>query len=116
MSKAKQKGTFWETAIVTFLIPFFPHAERRALNGQRDRCDITGIPGTNIHAAPCIEAKNATPWRLPEWWREVQTEVANAGAHHGVLWLKRRGKTSAREGWVIMDGDTYVKLLKEAGW
>jgi hypothetical protein len=34
----------------------------------------------------------------------------------GVVWLKRRGRTSAREGYVVMDGETFTRLLSDAGY
>ena len=43
MSKQRQKGTLHETNVVAFLRDNgFPYAERRALNGQFDKGDITG--------------------------------------------------------------------------
>ena len=121
MNPSKQRGTAWESAIVNYLRNFWPHVERRALLGNQDRGDIAGIPGV------VIEAKSsARAWRLPEWWAETVAEVRNADAVlvpplaeqacHGALWIKRVGKTDPARGWVVMDGETYVRLLKDAGW
>lgn len=111
VNRSKAKGTAWERAVVDFLQQRgWPNAERRATNGRLDRGDIAGIVGV------VIEAKNARAMDLAGWWAETQAEVANDRARHGVMWLKRRGKTSAGDGWVVMDGETLVALLAEAGY
>ena len=111
MSRAKQRGTAWETAVVNYLqTSGWPHAERRALNGNTDRGDITGLPGV------CIEAKSAARVELGEWLKEMLTEKTNARADVGAVWIKRRGKTSPGDAYVVMDGRQFVQLLKEAGW
>ena len=110
MNRSKAKGTAWESAIVTFLTERWPHVERRALAGSKDRGDVMGLPGV------VIEAKSAARLELSEWAKETAAEVANANARIGVTWIKRRGKTSAADGFVIMDGHTFAYLLKEAGW
>lgn len=111
MNRPKTRGTAWESAIVTYLRDRgWPHAERRATNGRLDRGDIAGIVGV------VIEAKNARTTDLAGWWAEVEAERRHDGARHGVLWLKRRGRTSPAAGWVVMDGHTFVELLREAGY
>jgi hypothetical protein len=111
MSASKQRGTAWETAIVNYLHYRWPNVERRALRGGNDQGDIAGIPGV------VIEAKSYTKaWRLAEWWKETEREIGNGNARTGALWIKRTGKTDPARGWVIMDGETYVRLLKDAGW
>lgn len=111
MSRSKQKGTAWESAIVTHLRENgAPHAERRALAGNSDRGDIAGIP------AVVIEAKSAARVELAAWLDEAQKERANDGAEIGLVWFKRRGKTSPGAGFVLMDGDTLLTLLRAAGY
>lgn len=111
MSRNRAKGTAWESAIVNFLRGHgWPHAERRAMGGTNDRGDIAGIVGV------VIEAKNHRTMDLAGWWSEAQTERDNDQAQHAVLWLKRRGKASAGDGWVVLDGRTFAALLKEAGY
>ena len=106
----KDLGRLWENAVCDFLRPHWPHVERRRLGGSRDRGDIAGLPGV------MIEAKNARKIELGPWLDEAKVETANAGAEIGFVWFKRRGKTSAGDGYVLMDGATLVKLLKAAGW
>jgi hypothetical protein len=111
MSKSRAKGTAWETQIVTYLRDNgVPHAERRALGGNNDRGDIAGIPGV------VVEAKSAARLELAQWLAEVEAERANDGAVVGVVWHKRRGKSSAGEGYVTMSGATLIHLLRASGY
>ena len=89
MSKSRARGTSWESAIVTYLrTKGWAHAERRALNGNKDRGDVAGIP------LVCLEAKSAARIELAEWVKELEAEQAHAQAEVGAVWVKRRGKTS----------------------
>lgn len=87
-----------------------PHAERRALNGSKDRGDVAGIPGV------VIECKSATRLEMAAWLDEAETERANDRADVGVVWIKRRGKTSPGAGFVVMSGDQFLQLLAAAGY
>ena len=111
MSRQRQKGTRWENAIVEYLRERgWPHAERRALNGINDKGDVAGVIGV------VIEAKDCKTHELAAWLDEANKERDNAGADLGVAWFHRRGKASARDGYVLMDGDTFTWLLKSAGY
>jgi hypothetical protein len=111
MSRERAKGTAWESTIVNYLQGRgWVHAERRALAGALDKGDIAGVPGV------VIEAKNCKQINLAQFLTEANTERANAGAAIGVAWVKRRGKASAGDGYVVMDGDTFTQLLKDAGY
>ena len=111
MNRPKQRGTAWETAIVSFLKEHgVRYAERRTLGGSQDRGDVAGIPGV------VIEAKAEARVNLASWLSEAQTEAANDKADIGVVWSKRRGKTSPGDAYVIMDGNTLIKLLVAGGW
>lgn len=105
---ARQAGTKWETAIVKVLIDHgWPHAERRRLSGTRDRGDIAGVPGV------VIEAKNTNRLEVAAAVDEANVEALNANAPIGVAWFKRKGKTSPLDGYVLMSGDTFLRLLEE---
>jgi hypothetical protein len=97
-----RKGTAWESG--------WPYVERRRLSGRYDRGDIAGIPGV------VIEAKNAKTVALAAWLDEAIEECMNDKADLGVAWFKRRGKVSAGEGFVVMDGKTFTSLLTAAGY
>lgn len=110
-ASAKKAGTAWETEIVNYLTTQgWPHAERRRLAGQADRGDIAGVPGV------AIEAKNTRALDLARAVDEATVEAGNAGVGVGVAWIKRRGKPSAADGYVVMAGETFVALLAEAGY
>lgn len=109
-ASAKAAGRNWERAICDYLILHgWPHAERRRQAGASDKGDIAGIPGL------VIEAKNTKGYDLAAAVTEAETERDNAGARFGVAWIKRHGKQSPGAGYVVMTGDTFVELLKEAG-
>lgn len=110
-NRSGQKGTKWETAIVAALqAAGHVHAERRRLGGKRDRGDITGIPGV------VIEAKNTNRLALSEAVDEAVTEAANDGGSLGVAWIHRKGRGRAEDGYVVMNGRTFMRLLGEAGY
>lgn len=110
MSRSRAAGTRWESAIVAYLqARGWPHAERRAMRGAKDRGDVAGIVGI------VIEAKAAARVELAAWLDEATTEAAHAD-DKGVVWTKRRGHLSPSRGYVLMDGATFTALLKEAGY
>ena len=118
MSKAKQKGTAAETALVRFLQgQGFPGAERRALGGGgagEDLGDITGIPSL------CMEVKNHATYKIPAWIKETEIERQNAKADFGILVVKPNGigMTSNKVGqwWAIMPMQEMMNLLRDAGY
>jgi hypothetical protein len=111
MSASKRKGTGWESAVVQYLKDNgVQYAERRTLNGAKDRGDIAGIPGV------VIECKNEKSISLAGYANETEQERDNDGARIGVAWIKRRGKASPGAGYVLLDGDTLIRLLSDAGY
>lgn len=111
MSRSRRIGTAWESQIVDFLrLRGWPHVERRALNGAKDRGDVAGIPGV------VIEAKAAARHELAAWLDEANVERDNDGADLGVVWVKRRGKGTPGDAFVVMDGATFAGLLGAAGY
>ncbi len=111
VSRARAKGTAWEAAVCAFLRSCgWPHAERRALNGAKDRGDLAGVAGV------VCEMKSAAKVELAAWLDEAKVERDNDRADLGVVWFKRRGKSSPADGFVLMDGATFTMMLKEGGW
>lgn len=111
MSSSRRKGTAWETRGVAYLRERgWPYAERRALHGNHDRGDVAGIPGL------VVEFKAAKRHELAAWVDEANTEAINARADLGVAWVKRRGRSSPGDGFVVMDGETFTFLLAAAGY
>jgi Holliday junction resolvase len=110
-NRSRDKGTSWESRVVEYLREHgWPHAERRARRGTRDAGDIAGVVGV------CIEAKNEKRITLAEYVDETQVEKANANATVAACWIKRRGKTSPAHGYVVMSGQQFIELLREAGY
>lgn len=115
-ASAKKAGTSWETEIVRALNAHgWPHAERRRLAGARDRGDIAGIAGW------VIEAKNTNRLDLAGAVDEAIAEARNDntgvfGVSHGAAWIKRKGRSKAEDGYVVLTGSTFMQLLKEAGY
>jgi Holliday junction resolvase len=108
---SKQRGTSWESAIVAYLQGNgWPLAERRALAGGKDRGDVAGVAGV------CIEAKATRQLQLAAFMKETLAEQVNSGARVAVCWLKRRGKASPGDAYVVMTGAQLVELLQEAGY
>lgn len=109
MSKNKAKGTTAETAVVNWLRTTLnnPHIERRALQGNRDTGDITGLPGI------VIEVKNHAKHDLPGWLAELQTEVDNAKATLGLLVIKKRGTTNPGKWYWLIDPRHIPTILKD---
>jgi hypothetical protein len=111
MSASKRKGTAWESAVVEHLrANGVPYAERRALNGAKDRGDIAGIPGV------AIECKSAARVELAAWVDEAEAERVNDRADVAAVWIKRRGRTSPAAGFVILTGAGLLQLLTAAGY
>lgn len=84
MSKARQKGTTFESALVNYLREHgHPFAERRAMAGTLDKGDLTGLGPRYV-----IEAKAAKRIELGPWLKETETERVNAKADYGFLVVK----------------------------
>lgn len=79
MSRSKQKGTYLESRVVTFLEPLFPDVERRAQAGILDRGDIRGVPNW------AVEVKNRTTVKLAEWCAEATQEAIHAKCRYWVV-------------------------------
>ena len=107
MSVSRQKGTAWESAIVSYLQEHgYPYAERRAMAGANDKGDIL-LPGV------MIEAKAEKAITLAEYADEVKKQTANCPhGTIGVAWVKRRGK-SVEDSYVLMSPATFLQLLHD---
>lgn len=111
MSKAKQKGTAAETAVVNWLKgKGRKHVERRSLNGSSDRGDIAGLPGV------VIEVKNHARMELSAWVSELEVEMLNDKADTGTVIHKKKGTTDVGQWYATMPVEVWYNLLKEAGY
>lgn len=91
MSRQKQKGTAFESAIVEYLKDKLcdETIERRALNGTCDRGDISGV--TFCGHRMVLECKNEARMRLAEYMREAETEAHNDSAFYYAVIHKKHG-------------------------
>lgn len=107
MSRSKAKGTAAETALVAALRRLgWPHAERLALSGAKDKGDTTGHPGI------VFECKDARIWQASAWLRETEVERVNANAAFGVLVIKVPGIGYPNaEKWLTVMEDEAAKDL-----
>jgi hypothetical protein len=102
----KQKGRNAENLVVEFLRQWWPQVERRRLAGVHDRGDIAGVPGT------VIEVKSGAKIDLAGWLKELDREVANDNARHGVLVVKPRGTTDATQFYAVVRFEEWVDLRR----
>lgn len=108
MSRAKDKGTWVETQSVRYLaVNGFPAARREVLAGSQDRGDLVLAPGL---IAECKWANRGL--QLTAWRRELEKEVANAGARTGILIMKPEGAgTKAVHRFIGgIGGEAYIQL------
>jgi len=102
----KAKGRTAENLVVEFLRQWWPMAERRRLAGIHDRGDVAGVPRT------VVEVKSGAKIELGTWMRELDVEVANDHAEHGVLVIKPRGTTDAAQFYAVVRFAEWVDLRR----
>ena len=106
----KVKGSAAERAVVTWLrANGYRYAERTRAGWQDDRGDIDGLPGV------CVEVKNEKRIDLPQYLRELATEMENGRADTGVVIVKKRGTSDPGQWYAVMPADLWLALLKESG-
>jgi len=100
MSRSKEKGTAFESAVVRWLSSALgaePGAiHRETLHGSHDEGDVGGIYAHGRRVV--MECKNHSRDELPRWLREAEAERGNADALAGVVVSKRRGIGESRMG------------------
>ena len=111
MSKAKQKGTAWETECVRYLQGYTKHEFMRLpLVGTKDVGDIRCIDLPEF-VFECKNRKDALS-SMSMIMRETEKERENAEADFGVALVKRRnfGPSGA---YVVMEMHQFAQLIKE---
>lgn len=117
MSKAKQKGTAWETECSRYLSKYIFGDERAPsgfarlpLAGNRDVGDI----GSHYFRDFIFECKNRKDAlsSLSEIMRETEQERVNADAKFGAALVKRRNFGTGGA-YVVLEMHTFAQLLKE---
>ena len=104
MSRQKEKGTRYETAIVRYLreVVGDETIDRMPLHGNRDEGDVRGLRMHGMRV--CVEVKNRKEPRPRAWMCELAVEKGNADAEIGMLIVHRDGCGDARLGmsWCYM--------------
>lgn len=109
MSRERQRGTWFETAVSGYLAEVLGRAVMRlGMGGANDRGDIH-VDGLDV----TIECKNHARMALAEWMDEAGRESANAGTRCGVVVHHRRGRGAARiaDSYVTMRLGDFAALL-----
>ena len=104
MSRSRAKGTAWESETVRYLQTAFPTV-RRTGSADFGGGDIAGIPNT------VIECKSVAKIELAAILDQTEAAGQRNGADIRAAWIKRRGKTSAADGYVVMSGAQFLWIL-----
>lgn len=117
MSKQKQKGTAFETAVERYLLDVLDAEPgtigRLALNGEYDEGDIYGVYCRGRRVV--VEVKNKKRYDIAGWLGECERERGNADALAGVCVFHRAGlgiDTTEKMGGqpVLMSLDDFIAL------
>lgn len=101
---SKNKGTSFESSLVSYYSQFWLDVRRNTLAGNKDIGDIGGLP------VP-IEAKNCKTLALPQWMTEANKEAENANKAFCPIVHKRRGITDPALQWATVENWVLVELL-----
>lgn len=113
MSRAKDKGTAFETDVAKFLSEKLGcEVRRNPLMASLDQGDLMGVEFCGKHF--CIECKAEKAYKLSEWMGELEREMPYAETNVGCVVFKRKGFGEANMGrqFVLMDLDILARLLK----
>lgn len=107
-NRSKQRGTAYETAVVSYLNESGFNVERRAQQGANDRGDVSGMPGNMV-----VELKNCKAMDLSGWMDEAHKESIAAKVYRYVVIHKRRSK-NVRESYVTLPLWMFADMLHSA--
>ena len=111
MSKAKQKGTAWETECVRYLESYTKHEFMRLpLVGTKDVGDIRCLDLPEF-VFECKNRKDALS-SLSQIMKETEQERINADAKFSAALVKRRNFGTGGA-YVVMEMHTFAQLIKE---
>jgi hypothetical protein len=106
MSRARQKGTAFETSLLDAWRPWHPDVTRTPLAGARDIGDLRWNGQLYV-----VEAKNCAATTLAAWAAEAAVEAEHAGLEHWVIAHKRRGVSAPGQQWVTTTVDNFLALV-----
>ncbi len=108
MSASKDKGTRWESATVDACTDAGFPATRVPLAGTADKGDV------HVTAGPykiVVQNKNEQRMAVAEYVDQALAQCTTAGGDFGVAWVHRRGKASPVDGYVMMNGATWLRVM-----
>jgi len=118
-SKAKAKGTSFETLIKDHLIEAgFRDVHRTALKASEDTGDLNGIRNGLTGKKVAIQCKNQKAFNLSGWLNDTVEQAARLDDAVPVLVVKRpgKGKSAAGDNYAVMRLDDLIGLLKVGGF
>ena len=109
-NRNKQKGDRFESATLLASLPVFPSAKRTRAGWDEDRGDIILDSSYRF----IVQAKDcqSKPWFA--WLDELDSQLAHSGALHGVIVVKRSGRSDAGEGMAYMRYRDWLRLARVA--
>lgn len=116
-STAKSKGAETEEKFVQYLISWgIVNAERRHLKGRFDQGDIAGWNAHDGSWNVCVEVKSGAALDVPQWMRELESEMVNAKSEMGFIAVRPKGKPDPKDWWIMMPSDLFMNLMQKAGY
>lgn len=113
-ASARKAGSSYERLIADYLRDNWDdRVDRRVKTGSLDKGDIANFR-VNGHRI-VLECKNEIKYAFSNAVNEAQTEAVNDDALVGLAVVKRHGKASADEQFVVSTLGDFVKLLKAIG-
>jgi hypothetical protein len=119
MSKARQKGTSFETMVREYLNEQgFPRAGRTVLKGTGDTGDINGIEHLATGRKVAVQCKNQAKFNLSGWLDDTVEQAGRLDGAVPALVVKRprKGKAALGDTYAVMRLSDLVELLKAAGF
>jgi hypothetical protein len=106
----KVKGDAFERAVRDHACTRGFRSEKTRAGYARDAGDVHLL---DEHRRPiaALQCKNVRTWDLAGWCRALAEQLAESGARHGALVLKRRGTADPGQSYVVLTLDQYLDLL-----
>lgn len=115
MSRARDKGTRWESAVARWLTERLGReVSREPLHGSRDVGDLRGLTICGHELA--VECKDRRELRQQDWLRQAEAEAQNRGALAGIVVYHLPGVGIERTGRqvVLMRLDDLAAIIDAA--
>lgn len=114
---AKRKGAETEIMFVNYLHSQGVHnAERRHLVGKDDKGDIAAWVYPDGSHKVTVEVKSGASLSIPQWLRELDSEIKNSDADTGFIAVRPKGKPNPEDWFAVLPMDVLMRLMAEAGY